>query len=171
MQMPKLIVGIRNRSLSQNPEVVRPWLMRSFACALLLLFAAPLWAVLGQPVSSVQADRAQMRGTSRAVAQRGYSIQTITAPYGEVVNEYVSPAGMVFGVSWKGPVMPNLSQLLGSYFSQLSQPSAARVRRHRSAVVQTSQVVIESAGHPRGFHGIAYVPSLVPANVSASVVQ
>jgi hypothetical protein len=77
----------------------------------------------------------------------------------------------VFGVSWKGPVMPNLSQLLGSYFSQLSQPSRASVRRHRSVVVRTSQVVIESGGHPRGFHGIAYVPSLVPANVSATVVQ
>ncbi len=141
----------------------------AFACLLLLFFAAPLWAVLGQPVSSVQSDRVQMRGTMRSAAGKGYSVQTITAPYGETVNEYVSPTGMVFGVSWKGPVMPNLSQLLGSYFSQLSQPTTSR--RRRSVIVRTSQVVIESGGHPRGFHGIAYVPSLVPANLSPSVVQ
>ncbi|MGH9327593.1 MAG: DUF2844 domain-containing protein [Terriglobia bacterium] len=149
----------------------RVWRTTGFACLLLLLFATPIWAVLGQPVSSVQADRARMRGKSHAVAEEGYSIQTITTAYGEVVSEYVSPAGMVFGVSWKGPAMPKLSQLLGSYFSQLNQPSRANVRRRRSVTVRTQQVIIQSGGHPRGFYGRAYVPSLVPAHISPSVVH
>ncbi|MGH9445540.1 MAG: DUF2844 domain-containing protein [Terriglobia bacterium] len=143
----------------------------TFTGFLLLVFgAAPLWAGLGQPVRSVQSDRAQMRGTVRSETGKGYSVQTITPAGGGVVNEYISPTGMVFGVSWKTPVMPNLSQLLGSYFTQLTKRSKSNVRR-RSVVVRTSQVVIESGGHLHGFYGRAYIPGLVPARLSPSVVQ
>ncbi len=137
----------------------------------LLLGAAPAWAVLGQRVTSVQSDRARLRGELRAVERQGYSVQQITAADGTVIKEYVSPAGMVFGVSWQGPAMPDLSDLLGAYFPEFQKASGTATRRHRAVAVKTDQVVVESGGHLRAFHGIAYVPGLLPSNLTPAVVQ
>lgn len=138
---------------------------------LLLLGSASAWAVLGEHVSTVTSDQKSLRGEVRATVQQGYSVQQITAADRTVVNEYVSPAGMVFGLSWRGPVMPNLQLLLGSYFSQFQQAAQSRVRRRGPLVLRTDQLVVESGGHLRSFHGRAYVPSLLPRNVSAEVVR
>lgn len=137
----------------------------------LLLAAAPAWAVLGQRLESVQSDRAHLHGELRAVARQGYSVQQITAADGAVVKEYVSPAGVVFGVSWQGPAMPNLSQLLGSYFPEFQKASRSSVHRHRAVSMKTDQLVVESGGHLRAFRGRAYVPGLLPGNLSSAVVQ
>ena len=37
---------------------------------------------------------------------------------GTLVREYVSQDGTVFGAGWSGPRMPDLAELLGSYFPQ-----------------------------------------------------
>jgi len=136
-----------------------------------LLSAAPAWAVLGQPASSVQSDQAYFRGTLAQVPHQGYELHQISAPDGTVVREYVSPEGTVFGVSWQGPVMPNLSQLLGSYVTDFQQASQSPHGRRGPLVVRTDRVVIESGGHMRAFHGRAYVPSLLPNNLTPAVVQ
>ena len=135
------------------------------------LGAAPAWAVLGQPASSVQSDQAYFRGMLAQVSHQGYELYQIDAPDGTVVREYVSPEGTVFGVSWQGPVMPNLSQLLGSYVSDFQQASQSPHPRRGPLVVRTVRVVIESGGHMRAFHGRAYVPSLLPNNLTQAVVQ
>ena len=103
--------------------------------------------------------------------RQGYALHQISAPDGTVVREYTSPQGTVFGVSWKGPVMPNLKQLLGSYFTTFQQASQAPHPRRGPLVVRTDQVVVESGGHMRAFRGRAYVPSLVPNNLTQAVVQ
>jgi Protein of unknown function (DUF2844) len=142
------------------------------AClAVLLLQAAPSWAVLGQPVASVSSDQQRMRGEMRSVAHQGYSVQQIKAPDGDVVKEYVSPTGVVFAVSWQTRTMPNLQQLFGSYFAQFQQASEAKTRRRRGVVVRTNQLVVESGGHMRAFHGRAYVPALLPPNVPLTDIQ
>ena len=139
---------------------------------LAMMFAAtPGWAVLGEYENSVASDQQVMRGQIRAIARQGYSLKEITAPNGAVVREFVSPAGLVFGVSWQGPRMPNLQQLLGSYFPQVEQASQARKRRGGPLIVRTDKLVVVSAGHMRAFHGIAYAPDLLPKNVSAEVVR
>ena len=137
----------------------------------LLLRAAPGWAVLGQPVQSVADDQERLRGELRAVSREGYSVHRITSPVGMVVREYVSPDGMVFGVSWQGPGMPNLQKLLGSYFTQFQQAAQNRVHRRGPIVVHTGQLVVESGGHMRAFHGRAYVPNLIPKTLSEAVVE
>jgi hypothetical protein len=136
-----------------------------------LLGAAPAWAVLGQPRSSVESDHAYFRGNLVQVPRQGYELHQISAPDGTVVREYVSPEGTVFGVSWQGPVMPNLSQLLGSYIADFQQASQSPHARRGPLVVRNERVVIESGGHMRAFHGRAYVPSLVPNNLTQAVVQ
>ena len=137
----------------------------------LLLGATPAWAVLGQPASSVQSDQAYFRGMLEEVPRQGYAMHQISGPDGTVVREYVSPAGTVFGVSWQGPTMPNLSQLLGSYVADFHQASQSPHGRRGPLVVRTDRVVIESGGHMRAFHGRAYVPNLVPNNLTEAVVQ
>lgn len=139
--------------------------------AVLLLGAAPAWAVLGEPVASVQSDQRFMKAQVREVAGEGYSLHEIKASEGTVVREYVSPEGMVFGVSWEGPSMPNLQQVLGSYYAEFQKAAQSPHRRRGPLVVQTDKVVIESGGHMRAFHGRAYVPSLVPNTLTQAVVQ
>jgi hypothetical protein len=137
----------------------------------LILGTTPAWAVLGEHEGSVTSDQRYLRGEIRAIARDGYSLQQITAKDGAVVNEYVSPAGLVFGISWQGPTMPNLQQLLGSYFAQFQQAPRSRARRRGPLVVRTDRLVLESGGHMRSFHGRAYVPGLLPYNISAEVVR
>jgi Protein of unknown function (DUF2844) len=143
-----------------------------------LLFAKGAWlpatAALGDTVASVQADQVSLKGQLRVRSEPGYSVQEITAANRAVVREYLSPGGVVFAVSWSGPDMPNLRQTLGSYFAQLqvavrSQRSAHLHRGgHNHLEVRTPTLVVRAAGHMRQYFGIAYVPSLLPPNVSIS---
>ena len=139
--------------------------------AVLFLLSAPVWAVLGESVRSVQADQQRLRGQVIALARQGYSVHQIKAADGNVVREYVSQEGMVFGVSWKGATIPDLHELLGSYFPEFQQAVQSPHRRRGPVAVRTAHVVVESGGHMRGFHGRAYVPSLVPTNLTQAVVQ
>jgi hypothetical protein len=138
---------------------------------LLLLGSARAWAVLGEPRSSVESDHAYFRGNLVQLPRQGYELHQINAPDGTVIREYVSPGGSVFGVAWEGPVMPNLSQLLGSYLGDFQQAAQSPHGRRAPLVVHTDRVVIESGGHMRAFHGRAYVPNLVPSNLTQAVVQ
>jgi hypothetical protein len=147
--------------------------MKTILAALLVtvLGSVPAWAVLGEYESSISSDQKVMRGEVRATYLQDYSVQHITGADRAVVKEYVSPAGMVFGISWQGPTMPNLQQLLGSYFAQFQKAAQSGVRRRGPLVLRTTDLVVESGGHLRSFHGRTYVPSLLPKNVSAEVVR
>jgi hypothetical protein len=148
--------------------------MKTIARVLLVLTlgVAPAWAVLGEYESSVSLDRESMRGEDRVISAEGYKLHQITSPNGAVVTEYVSPEGKVFGVSWRAPVIPNLEQLLGSYITPVQQAAQAQTRRRGGPfIVRASDFVFVSGGHMRAFHGSAYVPSLLPNNVSAEVVR
>jgi hypothetical protein len=138
----------------------------------LLGSAAPAWAVLGQYESSVASDQQYLRGEIKVETQAAYAVHQITNTAGAVVKEYVSPQGRVFGVSWQGPYVPNLQQLLGSYYTQVDQALRTQTRRRGGPlVVRSGDLVFLSGGHMRAFHGRAYVPSLVPANVNEEVVR
>ncbi len=137
----------------------------------LLCSALPGWAVLGGRVATVQSDQAKMRGTLRSVVQQGYTVHEITGADGTIVKEFVSPDGVVFGISWRAKAMPVLSNLLGGYFAQFQVASKSAVRRRRGVVLHTGQLVVESGGHPRDFRGRAYVPALVPQNLTPAVIQ
>ena len=67
--------------------------------------ACPAWAVLGQGVASVASDQQRLKGQLRSAAAEGFSVHEITAADGSLVREYVSPAGEVFGVAWRGPAV------------------------------------------------------------------
>jgi hypothetical protein len=138
----------------------------------------PASASLGGNVDSVQADQAKMKADRRtSQANDKYTVHEITTPYGTIVREYVSPAGTVFGVAWRGPFLPDFQQIFGSYYEQFAQASqtqrTAQPRRSRNLPLAIEQpgLVVHSAGHMRAYSGHAYVPQLIPQNVDPKEIQ
>jgi hypothetical protein len=138
---------------------------------ILALGTVPAWAVLGQNESSVSVDQQYLRSADRVQAFQAYKVHELTAANGTIVREYVSPKGLVFGVAWQGHSMPNLQQLLGTYVTELQQGQRTRVVRRRAVTIQADDFVFSNGGHLRFFRGRVYVPSSVPSNVTAEVVQ
>jgi len=141
---------------------------------IMLLGAAPGWAVLGQYASSIDVDQQILRGERRELVRQGYTVHELTSPNGLVVREFVSPAGLVFGVTWQAPQMPDLQQVVGDdNMTELQQALSSRPRRHSGAplIVRTAKLVFVSGGHMQSFRGYAYVPSLVPANLRVEVMH
>jgi len=128
--------------------------------------SAPALAALGDDAASVETDRVHLKGTLRVTPGVNYSVHQIQLPSGILVHEYTSPAGKVFAVTWRGPGIPDLHQLLGLYSAQLTAAANQPHYNHRQLSIQTPDVVVQSSGHLRSFFGRAWVPALLPANFS-----
>jgi len=149
----------------------RQYLRLSGVALLSVAVVGPALAVLGENVASVEVDRASMRGIASVARTDRYSVHEMELPSGTKVREYVSPAGVVFGVAWQGPFMPDLRQLFGTYYEQYSTALAAQ-RPHRGPVrIEDPQLVVHSGGRMRSFSGSAFLPGMVPQNVSAEEVR
>ena len=145
---------------------------RLFATTLLLL---PLLAnaELGGNAAAVQPNNSQLRATMHAAVSNGYTVHEILSEGGLRVREYANPAGRIFAVSWEGPALPDLSQLLGVYFPTFKQ---AAVERHRAGIrgpvaIAQDDLIVQSSGHMRSYSGRAYVPSLMPAHIRLDEIQ
>jgi hypothetical protein len=142
-----------------------------------LAFASTAFASLGGDESSVQNDRVQMKAAKTAVVQttQNYTVHEITTEAG-TIKEFVSPQGTVFAVSWKGSFVPDLQQLLGSYYDQfrqaVSRPIQGRAVRSRGPLlIQQPGLVVQSGGHMRGYAGKAYLPDMLPQGVQPGDIQ
>jgi hypothetical protein len=142
----------------------------SAAVVVLIVWAlsSPAMAALGGTVDSVQADGVRMKATDKVVRKDAYTVHEIEDSTGTVVREYVSNAGTVFGVSWQGPFVPDMRQILGSYFERYSQAARAQregqVGRNRLEI-RESGFVVQTAGHQRAYSGRAYDERLLPPAV------
>jgi len=131
-------------------------------------------AALGGDASSVETDRAKMKAEVSVTQSDAYAVHEIKAPTRMVVREYVSGDGRVFGVAWQGPFMPDMKQILGTYFQQYS--AAAREVRagrpgRRPLDIQQPGLVVESSGHMHSYSGRAYDPGLVPSGVMPDAIR
>ncbi|HXC41303.1 MAG TPA: DUF2844 domain-containing protein [Burkholderiales bacterium] len=132
-------------------------------------------ATLGGDRASVEGDGARMG--AGAMRLRGsvagtYTVHEATLPSGTQVREYLSTAGVVFGVAWSGPFKPDLRQLLGPHFDTMIARQAGHLHAGRPALrQQESDLVVESAGHTRNFIGHAYLPGALPPGVSPEDIQ
>jgi hypothetical protein len=133
-------------------------------------FATAL-AGLGGDASSVEADRASLKGALRVTAASSFAVHQITTTDGLKVQEFLSPAGKVFAVSWRGPGIPDLKQMLGSYYQEFAQAASAPHYNHHHLNVETTDIVVQSSGHTRYFFGRAWVPALLPQNFSVSQIN
>ena len=135
------------------------------------LACQPARATLGEDASTTENDRAHMKAQLRTTSIAGYAVHEIQSPTGTVVREYINDAGKVFAVAWEGPLLPDFRQTLGRYFPEYSsEASSPRVGR-RHLAIDHSDFVVRSSGHMRAFRGIAYVPSMLPANFSADEIK
>ncbi len=137
----------------------------------LAIASVPAWAALGSNVASVDSDAQAFNGQHALVAKVGFNLHQITMQDGSMINEYVSPSGTVFGVSWKGHSIPNLHQLLGNYFTNFQQGQRTNVIPRRAVTIQGNDFVMTSFGRMMNFHGRAWAPSLIPSNLTPATVQ
>jgi len=133
--------------------------------------ALPAMAALGDTIQSVEADQKNFKAQMKSTAVQNYMVEELTRADGSTIKEYVSKGGQVFGVTWKGQVMPNLSQLLGTYFTEFQETVRTEPGRRKSAAVHHSDLVVVSAKQSRGFNGRAYVVSLLPSGLNPAVIQ
>ena len=153
--------------------------MAPLAALCCLLAAGPVCAGLGAaPTAQAAGDSNPTAGARAKAAARppvfdGYTVNEIATGAGGVITEYVSPEGVVFGISWRTPIMPDLHELLGAYFPSFEQASvASRNSGRRGPIgIDGPDLVLQSAGRMRDYRGRAYVPALLPANVAGDVVR
>jgi hypothetical protein len=148
--------------------------------AVLILCHIPVlaWASLGGDIASVQADQIHLQGRRTMNTSASYIVHEIQGTSGTVVREYVSSEGKVFGIAWQGPWVPDMRQLLGSYFDQYAHAnqsanqtqSGTRIRRG-PVLINEPGLVVQIGGHPRAFTGRAYVPQMLPSGVRAESIQ
>lgn len=136
-------------------------------------------ATLGQAPSLLMAPAAPTASAARRqaaapAAQSGfYTLHETLLENGTSVREYATPAGVVFALAWRGPVLPDLSVLLGNYFQafKAATEQARTVGKRGSPVnVERGDLVVSSNGRMRNFFGYAYAPTLIPNGVNVKDV-
>ena len=96
----------------------RRWIFVALSVALgLMASTIPASAALGGDVASVQQDMVHMKASLRLAHPNGYTVHELQMQHGSV-REFVNPSGRVFGVAWEGFFMPDMKQLLGTYFDK-----------------------------------------------------
>jgi hypothetical protein len=160
-------------------------LMSALLLALpIALASSPCQASLGRAPSdfgNAGARQAQSlaaaKAASPAAASPGagspgaWNVNVSVLDNGTTVREYVAN-GVVFAVSWNGPFLPNLRDLLGSHFDTLTAETARHPKAGSGQVrIQRSDVTIESGGHMRAYEGRAWVNSLLPAGFNTGDIE
>jgi hypothetical protein len=151
-------------------------LIRGLSIALLIIYGSPFpaFATLGGSLESVQADRAHFKANAKITDGVGYTVHELRTPTDIVVREYVSPGGRVFGVTWRGPFIPDMQQLLGGYFQQYVLAAKAERERHIGRAplnIQQPGLVVQTGGHMRAYFGRAYNPELLPEGANPDDVR
>jgi hypothetical protein len=165
-----------NIIMLQNADMVVRSVQSSW---LVLLGIGALWigearASLGGDLTSVLDDAAALHGATQASPTGQYQVEEITTDNGMRVREFLNRNGIVFAVSWTGPVTPDLQRLLGAQqFATYTTALAGRPRLglQRSVRVATSDLVVESEGHLRNHTGLAYLPAMIPSDVSTAELR
>ena len=161
---------IRNKCIRDFSASTALWLL----AALLLAGAGRAQAELGGDMTTVAADQQRMQGTGRVLRMEGeYATAEYESGSGDVVREYVTAEGKVFGVAWRGPTTPDLHLLLGDYYPEYERAAeATSQQRHRGPlVIQQPDLVVQSGGHMRAFSGWAYLPKLLPSGVRVEAIR
>ena len=135
------------------------------------LAATPAHATLGGSEQSIHLDANALGGGAQVTAVASPRVLEIQTPGGVTVRQYLNANGKVFGIAWEGPLLPDLSRLLGPYYADF-ETEAKRPHASRHALrVQTQDIVVESAGRMRAMRGRAYLPALLPAGFNLETLR
>jgi hypothetical protein len=151
--------------------------MRLIVRLVLLLcagIAVPAYAALGDDESGVSRDAVvtRMELHANVRSEKRFRMHELRDTERNVsVREYVNPDGKVFGVAWDGPTKPDISQLLGAYFTRYANAATGQGMARQLRNIDQPDFVLRMSGHMRHFTGSAWVPALVPADVDPSEVK
>ena len=109
---------------------------------LLLAYAGAGHAALGGAAETFDTQASTLVAGVSA-AGTAYLVRNTLLATGTRVSEYVSAGGVVFAVTWDGPMLPDLKVLLGKHFDTMVAESARRPVRGPWA---------HRAGYARGGH-------------------
>jgi hypothetical protein len=145
----------------------------SLSLAFLLIQGLPqsARAALGGSADSIESDRVSMKGLTRPTPAGTLQKRELQLPLGTIVTEYLGANQVVYAVTWHGPSLPNLHQLLGSYYTHYQTAARKPIVRRRLVRVDSPEIFIESSGKMRAFVGRAWVPSLLPSGVTPVDIQ
>jgi len=137
------------------------------ALAILLSCVSFARAELGGKVSEIGGAAPARLPIVRSVVHTPlYTAHASRTGAGVQVVEYATLSGTVFAVTWKGPLRPDLNQLLGPYFATYLDAAGSPGMGRRPLRLQRADLVIQSGGHMRDFSGRAWLPALLPAGVT-----
>nr|WKF58574.1 hypothetical protein HUO10_003074 [Paraburkholderia busanensis] len=119
----------------------------------------------GATARSMLQSASARNAAAPAAGTASYTLRETSGADGVTIHEYVLPGNVVFAVTWQGPVRPDMSALLGSYFPNFVDAGAKRAHGIGPMVEHNGDFHIESAGRNGHFFGKAYLPRLVPADV------
>ena len=147
--------------------------MERRATRLLGLCVAALWTVnahaaLGGDAASVASDAARLGSAPSSASQPLYTRLQIDDRSGVRLREFLGLDGVVFAVSWSGPVQPDLQPLLGTHYADYAAAQAAvqRPGLRRELRLTLPGAVVETGGHLRAYAGRAYLPQRIPAGIT-----
>jgi hypothetical protein len=83
---------------------------------------------------------------------------------GTIIKEFIRTDGVIFGVSWQGQIVPDLSALLGNYSQLLSQTKNPDTVNHRTYNKQIDNFIIHKTSIGRLNAGFAFLQDLLPDN-------
>ncbi len=128
-------------------------------------------ATLGENIVTAGEGRLQAKVPLRTQPALGFSIYETRNDFGTTIREYADITGKVFAVTWSGPLMPDLRQLLGPYFPQYAANDGDRKGGHSHRTVRQEDLIVHSSGRMRAFSGKAYLASAVPTGVIIDDLQ
>ena len=141
----------------------------ALAAAILVAAFGPRMAsaTLGEPEVTVQNDAVRAKASIKSSLDRtAYRVHEISLPSGTTMREFVAPSGMVFAVTWQGPIRPDLRQALGQYFEPFVSAPRSKFADRRHLQIQQGDLVVQMSGHMRALFGRAYLLSAVPSGVN-----
>lgn len=147
--------------------------MRGWVVAALALSMNTGWAGLGgQPANPGPRARVAHAGAGATAPVAAYTDLERQLESGTVIHEYLDASGVVFAVSWSGPYIPDLKELLGVHFDAMVEHAGKTARAGRSQLVlKRSDLVIVSGGHMGAFQGRAWLPAQLPAGFTPGDIK
>jgi hypothetical protein len=135
------------------------------AAAWAAFFSCASWAALGSTPANLGPQAAAAQTSAASTGQATYTVLRQLLDSGTTVNQYVDGRGVVFAVTWSGPFLPDLKEILGPYFQTMTAQAAnGRARQqHSRLMVREADLVVVSTGRMGAFEGRAWLTSKLPA--------
>ena len=146
--------------------------MRAVIAAVLAVATVNSWAALGGGMANLGTHPMASKSSRAATSAASYSIVERELDTGTKVREYVDSNNVVFAVTWSGPYLPDLKELLGVHFDTMVAEARKAAKGERGQVrVNQPEVVINSGGHMGDFQGRAWLPAKLPAGFNPGDIQ